>query len=203
MLEEYNITQTTLKILNQYDDNYKKSLHLREIARKTKMDVKTIQLQLKKLEKINVLSSAIRGKNKEYVLNLDNVITKYYLIMGEIFSAIVYIQQNFLIKKIMTELESKVDGTLILFGSFAKGGYTKESDVDLFFISKKKIEKNIVHKITNLVGRDINIKSIDETKFLSGLRNKDPLVSEVVSNHIVLKGADKFCDMLWRYYEAY
>ncbi|MHB8545492.1 MAG: hypothetical protein ACYDAJ_01835 [Nitrosotalea sp.] len=52
MLEEYNINQTTLKILGLYLDDYKKSLHLREISRETKIDVKAIQLQLKKLEKM-------------------------------------------------------------------------------------------------------------------------------------------------------
>ncbi|MGB9003018.1 MAG: hypothetical protein WCC52_04345, partial [Nitrosotalea sp.] len=71
MLEEYNITQTTLKIISLYRYNYAVSVHLREIARETNVDVKSIQLQLKKLEKINVLSSAVRGRNKEYTLNLD------------------------------------------------------------------------------------------------------------------------------------
>lgn len=202
MLEEYNINQTTLKILSHYLDDYKKSLHLREISRETKIDVKATQLQLKKLEKINVLSSTIRGKNKEYVLNLNNVITKYYLIMAEIFAAVIYLQKNFLIKKVMLEIENKIDDPLILFGSFAKGGYTKESDIDLFIISEKKIQRNMVLKTASLVGRDINIKSANESKFLGGLKNKDPLISEVISNHIILKGADKFCDIMWRYYEA-
>ena len=61
MLEKYNITQTTLKILGLYTNNYKKSLHLREISRQTKVDVKAIQLQLKKLEAINILSKIGRA----------------------------------------------------------------------------------------------------------------------------------------------
>lgn len=203
MLEKYNITQTTLKILALYNDNYIKSLHLREIARKTKADVNTIQQQLKKLEKINILSSTIKGKNKEYVLNLDNMITKYYLIMAEIFAAVIYLQKNFLIKKVMAEIENKIDNPLILFGSFAKGGYTKESDIDLFIISEKQIERDVIFKTSSLVGREINIKSTSESKFLSGLKNKDPLINEIVSNHIVLKGADKFCNIMWKHYENY
>ncbi len=203
MLEKYNITQTTLKILVLYNDNYKESLHLRKIARKTKADVNTIQQQLKKLEKINILSSTIKGKNKEYVLNLDNMITKYYLIMAEIFAAIIYLQKNFLIKKVMTEIENKIDDPLILFGSFVKGGYTKESDIDLFIISEKQIERDVIFKTASLIGREINIKSTSESKFLSGLKNKDPLINEIVSNHIVLKGADKFCNIMWKYYENY
>lgn len=201
MLEEYNITKTTLKILALYTNNYKKSLHLREISRETKADVKTTQLQLKKLEKINVLSSTIKGKNKEYVLNLNNVIAKYYLIMAEIFASVIYLQKNFLIKKVITEIENKIDDPLVLFGSFVKGGHTKESDIDLFVISEKKIDRRMVLDTSRLVGHDISIKSTSGSKFLSGLKNRDPLINEVVSNHIILKGADKFCDIMWRYYE--
>jgi predicted nucleotidyltransferase len=201
MLEKTNITQTTLKILHLYNDNYAKSLHLREIARKTMTDVSTTQQQLIKLEKINVLSSTIKGKNKEYVLNLDNLIAKYYLIMAETFAAVVYLQKNFIIKKVLTEIENKMDGSLVLFGSFAKVTHNKESDIDLFVIDGKKIEKDMILKTASLIGRDINIKSTTESKFSNSLKNNDPLINEVVSNHIVLKGADKFCDIMWRYYE--
>ncbi|MGI0069576.1 MAG: nucleotidyltransferase domain-containing protein [Nitrosotalea sp.] len=201
MLEKTNITQTTLRILGLYNDNYKKSLHLREIARKTKTDVNTTYPQLKKLEEMNVLVSTIKGKNKEYVLNLNNIITKYYLTMAEIFTAIVYLQKNFLIKKVITEIEPKIDEPIILFGSFVKGGYTKESDIDLFVIRQQKIERNMILKTASLVGREINIKNTIDSRFLNGLKNKDSLINEVVSNHIVLKGADKFCDIMWRYYE--
>lgn len=201
MLEKHNITQTTMKVLSLYNDDYLKSLHLREVARRTKTDVNTIQAQLKKLEKINVLSSTIRGKNKEYVLNLDNVITRYYLTMAEIFATIIYLQKNFLIKKTMIEIGNKIDGPLVLFGSFVKGGYTKESDIDLFAIREGGIVREHF-RMRDLVGRDINIKSTDEKKFLNGMKNKDPLISEVISNHVILKGADKFCDIMWEYYAS-
>lgn len=200
MLEEYNITQTTLKIIGLYTDNYKKSIHLREIARETDVDVKSIQLQLKKLERINVLSSILKGRNKEYTLNLNNIITKYYLIMAESFISVIYLKKHFLIKKILDEMGNKIDDPLILFGSFVKGGHTKESDIDLFVISEKKIDKSIALQTSDLLDRDINIKSSNKTLFLDGLRNKDPLINEVVSNHIILKGIDEFCEILWRYY---
>ena len=200
MLEEYNITQTTLKIIGLYADNYKKSIHLREIARETDVDVKSIQLQLKKLERINVLSSILKGKNKEYTLNLNNVITKYYLIMAEGFISVIYLKKHFLIKKILDEIGKKIYDPLILFGSFVKGGHTKESDIDIFVISEKKIDKRVALETSDLVDREINIKSSNKTQFFNGLQNKDPLVNEVVSNHIILKGIDQFCEIMWRYH---
>ncbi len=120
--------------------------------------------------------------------------------MAEIFASITHIRKNFLIKKIISELENKIDDTIILFGSFVKGGHTKKSDIDLFVISDKKIKRSIVFETANFIDRDINIQSTTGEKFLAGLKNRDPLVNEVVSNHIVLKGADKFCDIMWRYH---
>lgn len=202
MLEEYNITQTTLKIIALYRYNYTAHIHLREIARETSVDVKSIQLQLKKLEKINVLSSATRGKNKEYSLNLGNIITKNYLIMAESFTAIIYLKKHFLIKKILEEVGGMADGVLALFGSFVKGGHTKESDVDLFVIGQKKIDRNVIMKASDLVNREINVKYSTKAQFQDGLQGRDPLIKEVAANHIILKGIDEFCDLMWRYNAA-
>ena len=57
MLEKYNINQTTLRILGLYRNDYKNPLHLREISRRTEVDVKSVQLQVRGLEKVNILSS--------------------------------------------------------------------------------------------------------------------------------------------------
>lgn len=200
MMEKYNINQTTLKILLLYASDYKKSLHLREIARETKVDVKAVQLQLKRLEKINVLSSIVKGRNKEYRLNLNNLMTKYYMMLAETFASIVYLRKNFLIKKIISEVGNYVEGAILLFGSFAKGQITKKSDIDLFFIAEKKLDRSVVSEAGNLVGREISVKSASRRQFLKGLEDGDPLIREVVSNHIVLKGVDDFCEIMWRYH---
>ena len=200
MLEEYNINHTTLKILSLYRADYNRSLHLREISRQTKVDVKAVQLQLKRLEKINVVSSVLKGRNKEYSLNLGNSITKYYMIMAETFASIIYLRKNFLIKKTVSEIGNLVEGTMVLFGSFARGQATKESDMDIFVISDKKIPMSTVREAGRLIGRTISIKSTSREHFMKGVEEKDPLISEVVSNHIILKGVDDYCDIIWRYY---
>jgi len=63
MMKEYNINQTTLRILGLYVSDYK-ALHLRKVARETKVDVKAVQLQLKRLEKRNILSSIMKGRGQ-------------------------------------------------------------------------------------------------------------------------------------------
>ncbi len=200
MMEEYNINQTTLKVLGLYTRNYRRSLHLRAIARETDVDVKTIQIQLRRLESINVVSSSVKGKNKEYSLNLGNQITKYYMILGETFASLVFVAKHFVIKKIQGEIADKIIGTVILFGSFAKGQTRKDSDVDLLVLSGKRIDRNMIGEAGSLVDRKISVKLMRREQFAEGLGRNNPLVREVVQNHVVLSGVDDLCDILWRFY---
>ena len=202
MMEEYNINQTTLKILGLYRSDYRRSLHLRQIARETDVDVKAVQLQLKRLEAVNVLSSALKGRNKEYTVNLRNSISRYYLMLAETFASVTCLAKDFVIKKIETDIGDRIEGTIILFGSFAKGQQKKQSDVDLFVMGSKSgaLSRGIVREIGDMIGREISVKLGSKRQFLNGLEEGDPLVREVVSNHVILRGVDDFCNLIWRYY---
>lgn len=200
MLQEYNINQTTLKILGLYANDYLKPLHVRQIARAVRVDVKAVQLQLKRMEKMNVLSSALKGRNREYRLNLGNSVARYYMVMAEAFAATSYLQVNFVIKKVAEEAAELVDGPLLLFGSFAKKMQSKESDIDLFAISGSKVDRKRFMELGDRIGRDINVEQASTSRFMKGLRDKDPLIEEVVADHVVLKGADEFCNLMWWYH---
>lgn len=199
MMEKYNINKTTLNILGLFLGDYRRSMHVREIARDVGVDVKAVGLQLRRLENINVLSSIIKGRNKEYRLKLDNLVAKYYMILAETFASIRFLEKNFLIKRLMSETGDKIEGTTVLFGSFAKGEMTEESDIDLFIISDRKTDAGVIRETGSLIDREVNLKSTSMKQFLNGLMDNDPLIMEVVSNHIVLKGIDDFCEIMWRY----
>jgi len=200
MLEKYNISKTTLRILGLYRSNYDSSFHLREIARESHADVKTAQLQLKKLERMNIIKSVRKGKNKEYSLNLSNYLTLYYLILAEAFASIEYLDRNFEIKKLVSETAEKMGKAAILFGSFVKGGTTEESDIDVLIIDDKKADMDTFQEVGKLIGREVSIKCVTEEQLLEGLMKGDPLMKEVIANHITLKGIDVVCNVMWRYY---
>jgi predicted nucleotidyltransferase len=200
MMKKYNINQTTLLILGLYRSNYNASFHLREAARQTQTDVKAIQLQFKMLEKINVVSSIQKGRNKNYSLNLNNYLTKYYMILAETFASITYLSKNFEVKKLISEISDKISGSVLLFGSFAKGEMTQESDIDLLVISDRKPDLDVVREAGRLMGREISVKSTTEEKFVEGLTNNDPLMLEIAANHVILKGVDTVCNAMWLYY---
>jgi hypothetical protein len=200
MMKEYNINQTTLAIMALYRSNYRRACYLREIARDVGIDVKAVQLQVKRLERANILTSTQRGRITEYRLNLANVVTRYFLVLAETFVTAQFLMKSFVIKKLMNELGDAIEGGLVLFGSYAKGQTRRESDIDIMVITKKRVNRDAFESIGTLMGRNLSPKTASPRQFLGGLRDNDPLVREVVGNHIVLKGVDQFCELLWRYY---
>jgi predicted nucleotidyltransferase len=200
MSYNYHINQTTLKILGLFRNDYKTSFYLREIARNVHIDAKAVGLQLNRLEKVNILKSLQKGKNKEHTLKLNNFLTLYYLVLAETFTTLEYLNRNFEIKKLVGETNEKMGKTAILFGSFAKENMTKESDIDILIIDNEKSDLTILKEVGNLLSREVNVKLMSEEQFTNGLVVKDPLVQEIAANHIILKGIDNYCNMLWRYY---
>jgi predicted nucleotidyltransferase len=122
------------------------------------------------------------------------------MILAETFASLTYLEQHFLIKRITSELDSRVESPIILFGSFAKGLETEQSDIDLFVFADDGPDSRVITDTGELIGREINIKSATKIQFINGLVSAAPLMREIVAWHIVLKGIDEFCDVMWRFY---
>jgi predicted nucleotidyltransferase len=200
MSKKINVNNTTLRILCLYRGDYSRAIYAQKIALAIDKNKDTATKLLKQLEQLRIFKSIKRGRNVDYQLNLDNVITRYYLELAEIFASINLLDDYFLIKKVTDELRDQTHGILILFGSFAKRLDRETSDIDLFVIGDEGIDIHVVQSVEDLIGREINIKHSTPAEFLSGLNAKSPLEHEVLSDHIVLKGADEFCDIVWKYY---
>lgn len=195
-----NINQTTLKILGLFKSDYTTSFHLRAIAREIQVDVKAVRTQLDRLEKLNILTSAQKGKNKEYRLNLSSYLVVYYMILAETFASIDYLSRNFEIKKLVNEASDNLGNAAVLFGSFAKEEITEESDIDILVIAETKPDDRALREVGSLIDRKISVKFATLEQFSKGLMNGDPLTREVIANHVILKGIDNICDVMWRYY---
>ena len=196
------ITDNKSKIISLYRFNYLSQYHVREIAKLTKKSHVTLLPHLKALEKDKILISKKIGKNKVYSLNLNNIIAKYYITLSETVESIIFLEQVFLIKKIFAELfKLNSFGTIILFGSYAKKTFKEDSDIDIFYlgdITQNKI--NQIKKIGEIYGKTINIKKSTISNFENRLRKKDPLIIEIIKNHIILQNPEPFIDLFWEYY---
>ena len=200
MMDKYNINRTTLLIMAQYRNDYSKAFHLRELSRNVGVDITAVRAQVMRLETTNLLIKKAKGRNLEYSLNLGNIVTRYYLNLAEIYSAAIFLERHFVIKKIVEEIWDITDSSIILFGSFASGRETNKSDIDLFIMADRAFDEKKIIEIEGITGKKINAKVSKRRSIWNGLRKKDPLILEIASNHITLKNSEDFCGEMWRYY---
>ncbi len=195
-------TDNKLKIIGLYRTNYLAQYHTRQMAKLIQKSHVTLLPHLKALERDKILTARTIGKNKSYSLNLDNVLTRDYLIMGELFESILFQEQVFLIKKISAEISRLgLSGSLILFGSYAKRTFKEDSDIDIFYLGTlKEAEMISVKKIGKIYGKAINLKTATIQNFENGLRKKDALIMEILKYHVILQNHDAAINALWRYY---
>lgn len=192
-----------LEIIAQYLTDYKRKLHVREIARLLQATQhRTTALTLQKLEKKKIVISETVGKNKFYFPNIQNIITGEYISCSESLQKMKLLEKHFFLKKLVTEISPILeDSAFVLFGSYAKGKETKDSDVDLLLF-KGHNERILTAKIKGFAKqyhKTIQIQQTTQKQFEAGLREKDPLVIEIANHHILLNNNQFFIGMLWRY----
>jgi predicted nucleotidyltransferase len=190
------------KVLSLFRTDYATSLHVRAMANLLNVSHMTLLPHLNQLEKFKILQSSKMGRNKDYRLNQDNILTKYYLTTTEELVTIEYLEKNQLIRKLAEHLNSlDTPNPLILFGSYADNSATEESDIDLFSIDTlTKDQTSHIKKFQATYGKKINIKTATTENFNTGLRTGAILIKEIIRKHIILRNPDPFTTMLWRYY---
>ncbi|MBI5393494.1 nucleotidyltransferase domain-containing protein [Candidatus Woesearchaeota archaeon] len=195
-------TSCKLKIISLYHSDYRAVYHVREMAKLTKKSHVTLLPHLVSLEKDKIIISKTAGKNKVYSLNLENILTKDYLIISELAESIQFQEEVFLIKKIITEIvKLNLAGVVILFGSYAKKTFDEKSDIDLFYLGElNEAQNKKIKEIGYIYGKTINLKTAALPNFEKGLRNKDPLIIEIIKNHILLQNRELFINAIWRHY---
>lgn len=183
--------QNRNKVMTLYCLDLNKKFYLREISRLTNIPLKTCFGVLNQLEKENILISEKHGKHKYYELNYANIKTKFYLLEAEIYKLILFLDKHKIFKSFLNELEPS-DSIIIVHGSFAKYRENKDSDLDLLVIGKSKIPFYIIpyklHKI-----------ELTRNEFIKALKNKEPLIKELLENHIILQGHSQLIDLVYKY----
>ena len=149
---DYNLT-SELRILGEI--YLKPGIHKRKLARDLNLSMPSIDYALKKI--MYFLEEKKEGKNLKYFL-------KYNMNLVPLICQIEYSRLYALPKKATFALfdflkELKVKPLLaIIFGSYARGDYTKDSDVDIMLVCQKIDRKDIENTAKKISMRhDIDI----------------------------------------------
>ncbi|MBI2576024.1 ArsR family transcriptional regulator [Candidatus Woesearchaeota archaeon] len=188
MYNKINITENGLQILSLFTNGFDREYYIREVEKLLKISPRTAQLILEDLENKGIIESKVRGKIKSYKLRM-NEISNRYLIFAEQYKAIALLGKNLLAKEAIEKISPFINGIGIIFGSYARGTSTPESDLDIFVAGGYK--KEDIKKVSRNLGIEISIKCYPSKTFEKNI-NQDFLINEVLKNHLVFKNAELF-----------
>ena len=178
------------KILKLFYTDKSAKLHLREIARKTKLHGPSTTTFLNSLEKDGILKQEKDGNQKKYSLKLNyKSYSVFELFDLEKLNALPSIRKN-AIKYFIEHLEDK-PLIAFVFGSTAKDVFKDDSDIDLLLISNKKIKTEEAEKHSEaLTGIRMSIFQMTLTDFSKEIKLKEePVIqSAIASGYPVLNG---------------
>jgi len=184
------LNKNALRILSEFTSDYSKRIYGGEIAKRLKMNQKTVSNALNSLEADNILKYTTEGKNKYYFLN------KLNLQITDILKIVEFGKKNLLFdkypkfKELFLELEKRTKGMIVIFGSYAKFSSNEQSDLDIFVIGGIKDVEDLEDKY------NLKINIIRST--LEKFNKSDIFIQEVLKNHIILKGVEEFIELTWQ-----
>lgn len=182
------VNDTDLRVLSLFTKGYDKEYYIREVEKLLEVSSRTALVTMAKLEKKGILESKTRGKIKTYSIKKSGLSREFFL-LTEQYKKIQFLEKNPLIREVFEKADELMQGTVIVFGSYAKGTQKEDSDLDLFIVGtfdEKKIKEQ-----GHIYGLDINIKSYPRDIFEKEIHD-DILLKEVVENHILIKDAEGF-----------
>ncbi|MBS3147019.1 nucleotidyltransferase domain-containing protein [Candidatus Woesearchaeota archaeon] len=156
-VKEYFFTNPTAK------------LRVREIERTLKLPLPSVIRYCRELEKEEILNIAKIGSVSFYTANRGS---QKYLLEKQLYN-IKQLHESGLIEYVKVELSNPA---IVLFGSYAKGEDTEESDIDLYIETPSNRNVNL-EKFEKVLKREIqlfqykNLKEIRNTNLVNNIIN--------------------------------
>ncbi len=184
MLEKLFTSKTRVRILGLLIFNPEKQFYLREISRKIKITPIYVKKELKNLKELNLVLESKKGNMSFFQINRKSPIFNE---LKSIFLKVEYFRDMM----INSMKRLKIDFAFI-FGSFAKGTETEESDIDLFVIGDVKEDRllKIIEPIEKQTGREINYILWKKSLFLKRAK-KHHLINEIAKNPVIMLVGDE------------
>ncbi|MFH1521787.1 MAG: nucleotidyltransferase domain-containing protein [archaeon] len=178
------------EIMKQFLGGYNKEIYGRELIKKVGISQKNIALTLGELEKKGILSSKTKGNMKYFSLNKINPLCKKHLMLIEIERSIEFLKNNPKINQALDKINK--NKIICVFGSYAKETQKKSSDLDLFIVGK--FDEKEIREIGKDYGLNLSIKGGSKSDFVNSLKEKNPLMKEILENHVLISGYEEFIE---------
>lgn len=194
--------ETKLRMIGLLEE-HKEGIHLRELSRLLKTGLPNVARYANILEEENVIkkqkdANLVKLRLKESpktIAYLKQVNTERFLSLPK--------KIQISITDFLHELEIKPLITII-FGSYAKGDYTKDSDIDILLVFQKVENESQIENTADRISMRTNTKIspvyLNYKSFEENILNKEHDFSrEIRQKVIVLSGAELHYPLLWRF----
>jgi uncharacterized protein len=151
------------------------SLYLREIQRRTGSSLGAVQHELQKLRRLGLITARKDGNRVAYAAS------RAHPLYPEIHRLVM--KTVGLVDLLRAPLMRPNIEWAFVFGSFARGEETAESDLDLFVIGETGLREvtGFLSGIAEQVGREINPHVLRRAEFLKRKREQEPFLMRVLA----------------------
>ncbi len=157
-----------------------REVYVKELSRELKISPHTANYYLKFYKNAGILTERKKGNLTLYTLSDNSLVRelKRFYIIDQIISAAPRLCANKAI-------------SVALYGSCASGTYDKSSDIDMLVISQSKdINLNMLKSIEEKTGKEVKVEVLRLGEWRRLKRKKDKFAKSIISNHVLLCGAE-------------
>jgi len=168
------------RMLKLFYKEKNKQFHLREIARKIKINESSISRHLNSLLKNKILITEKEGNLKKFCLDKKLIPLIFPIFDTEKLESLPNLRKN----AILYYLNKRKDKPLIalVFGSTAKGNFKEDSDLDILLIGNIKQDNEAAGYAESQTGVKIQEFIINENQFKQDLKiQKDSVLQSAIS----------------------
>jgi len=163
------------KILKLFYDNHNSPLHLREIARETKMNESSISRHLNNLVKQRILKFSKEANLKKFSIVNKQTPLIFPIFDEERLETLPLLRKDAI--KIYLKKLKKKPLLVIVFGSTAKETFRKDSDIDILKISSAKDkDEEAKDYVDAQTGLKLQVLDLTEEQFKKELKMKEDYV---------------------------
>lgn len=180
MLERLFTSSTRVKILTEVLLNSDKEYHIRELSRIIGRSPIYVQKELKNLQALGLLVSRKKGNMVLYALDRDSAIADDL--------KRIFLKTEGVGNELLGNLDKEKIQYALIYGSFAKGGETASSDIDLLVIGDidEDLVLRAVSRTEKRIGRQINYIFWTPREFAQKARQRIPLLADILKTDVVM-----------------
>ena len=180
MLKEFEKYQG-MNVLKYFLENPNLEIHIKELARKLKISPATSKKFCDLFNKKKFLIKEKKGNS--IFFRLDNK-SNYIKLLKKTYSLLK-------IKENIEEINKDGIKTIAVYGSYASGEYSNNSDLDLIIITRKK-ELNFknIQKLQDKLKIEINITKMTYFEWEELKKEKNSFAKEILLNHFIVYGGE-------------